>query len=96
MVAANFITLIFGGMSFYFPNRGVRIMGFVLQLLMQLSIILTGNYNFFNVLAICLTVVLVDDDFLFSYLPKWVLSLLGLKQQFKQIKKEHNIKPSGL
>ncbi|XP_063217415.1 lipase maturation factor 2-like [Bacillus rossius redtenbacheri] len=48
---------------FFFPLRTVRITGFYLQVLLQVCIILTGNYNFFNLLTICLCVSLLDDEY---------------------------------
>ncbi|CAH1405828.1 unnamed protein product [Nezara viridula] len=47
---------------FFFPVRAVRITAFFLQVLLQLAIILTGNYNFFNLLTIALCLSLLDDD----------------------------------
>ncbi|KDR11021.1 lipase maturation factor 2-like [Zootermopsis nevadensis] len=47
---------------FFFPVRSVRIVAFFLQVLLQIAIILTGNYNFFNILTIVLCISLLDDD----------------------------------
>ncbi|XP_034244722.1 lipase maturation factor 2-like [Thrips palmi] len=51
---------------FFFPLRSVRTFAFVLQVFLQLNIILTGNYNFFNLLTITLSLSLLDDDFFIS------------------------------
>nr|CAD7203946.1 unnamed protein product [Timema douglasi] len=48
---------------FFFPNRFVRYTGFFLQLFLQVCIILTGNYNFFNLLTMVLCVSLLDDEY---------------------------------
>lgn len=48
---------------FFIPLKAVRIIAFVLQVFLQVSIILTGNYNFFNLLTITLSLSLLDDDF---------------------------------
>lgn len=48
---------------FFFPLRGVRITAFYLEVFLQICIILTGNYNFFNILTIVLCISLLDDDF---------------------------------
>ncbi|XP_012527431.1 lipase maturation factor 2 [Monomorium pharaonis] len=51
---------------FFFPNRKVRIMAFYLQVFLQICIIATGNYNFFNFLTICLCISLLDDQFFYK------------------------------
>ncbi|KAK6644938.1 hypothetical protein RUM43_001214 [Polyplax serrata] len=48
---------------FFFPLRSVRIVGFFFQVLLQVLIITTGNYNFFNFLTIILSLSLLDDNF---------------------------------
>ncbi|XP_058804278.1 lipase maturation factor 2-like [Phymastichus coffea] len=55
---------------FFFPIRKVRIVSFYLQLLIQLNIIATGNYNFFNLLTIILCISLLDDQFFHKKRPK--------------------------
>ena len=54
-------------LMFFLPLRGVRIFSFLSQVLLQLAIIATGNYNFFNLLTITLCFSLLesgssDDD----------------------------------
>ncbi|XP_011865259.1 PREDICTED: lipase maturation factor 2-like [Vollenhovia emeryi] len=51
---------------FFFPNRKVRLIAFYLQVLLQVCIIATGNYNFFNFLTICLCISLLDDQFFYK------------------------------
>lgn len=51
---------------FFFPNRNVRLIAFCLQLLLQISIIVTGNYAFFNLLTICLCISLLDDQLFYK------------------------------
>lgn len=51
---------------FFFPNRKVRIMAFYTQTFLQVCIIATGNYNFFNFLTICLCISLLDDQFFYK------------------------------
>ncbi|KYN43556.1 Lipase maturation factor 2 [Trachymyrmex septentrionalis] len=51
---------------FFFPNRKVRIIAFYLQVFLQICIIATGNYNFFNFLTICLCISLLDDQFFYK------------------------------
>ncbi|XP_076174887.1 lipase maturation factor 2 [Ptiloglossa arizonensis] len=51
---------------FFFPNRKVRITAFYMQMFLQIHIIATGNYNFFNFLTICLCISLLDDQFFYK------------------------------
>ncbi|XP_033338138.2 lipase maturation factor 2 [Megalopta genalis] len=51
---------------FFFPNRKVRITAFYTQIFLQINIIATGNYNFFNFLTICLCISLLDDQFFYK------------------------------
>ncbi|KAI4487971.1 hypothetical protein M0802_011675 [Mischocyttarus mexicanus] len=51
---------------FFFPNRLVRITAFYLQIILQIFIIATGNYNFYNFLIICLCISLLDDRIFYS------------------------------
>ena len=48
---------------FFAPVRSLRILSALSQVFLQLLIIATGNYNFFNFLTITLSVSLVDDCF---------------------------------
>ncbi|KAL6268444.1 hypothetical protein P5V15_001579 [Pogonomyrmex californicus] len=64
-VASNVIELAVP-LLFFFPNRKVRITAFCLQVLLQVCIIATGNYNFFNFLTICLCISLLDDQFFYK------------------------------
>ncbi|VDI84038.1 Hypothetical predicted protein [Mytilus galloprovincialis] len=47
---------------FFAPVRGLKIFAFYAQLMLQILIILTGNYNFFNLLTIVLCIPLLDDQ----------------------------------
>ncbi|MBN3296823.1 LMF2 factor, partial [Amia calva] len=47
---------------FFLPIRSMRILSFYLQVLLQICILLTGNYNFFNLLTIALCFSLLDDE----------------------------------
>lgn len=48
--------------GFFLPSRCARWSCFWWQLLLQVSIILTGNYNFFNLLAIVLSVSILNES----------------------------------
>jgi predicted DCC family thiol-disulfide oxidoreductase YuxK len=52
----------------YFAPRRLRVLAFWLTLLLQCSIAATGNFGFFNLLAIAIAVVLLDD----ASFPKWL------------------------
>ncbi|XP_054844645.1 lipase maturation factor 2 [Eublepharis macularius] len=47
---------------FFVPVRRLRLFAFYCQVLLQVLIILTGNYNFFNLLTITLSFCLLDDE----------------------------------
>ncbi|XP_059916112.1 lipase maturation factor 2a isoform X2 [Gadus macrocephalus] len=47
---------------FFSPLRRLRLGAFYLQLLLQVLIILSGNYNFFNLLTLALCLSLLDDQ----------------------------------
>ncbi|XP_054255718.1 lipase maturation factor 2 [Indicator indicator] len=49
---------------FFAPIRRLRLFAFYCQVLLQLLIILTGNYNFFNILTITLAFSLLDQEHL--------------------------------
>lgn len=49
---------------FFVPVRPLRIFSFYSQCFLQMMIIATGNYNFFNLLTITLCLSLVDDELL--------------------------------
>ncbi len=54
---------------FFLPRRP-RLLAFWLQVLFQVLIMATGNYNFFNLLTIALCLPLLDDAFLRRFLPR--------------------------
>ncbi|XP_068973628.1 lipase maturation factor 2-like [Bombus flavifrons] len=64
-VIVNIIELVIPFL-FFFPNRKVRIIAFYTQVFLQIHIIATGNYNFFNFLTICLCISLLDDQFFYK------------------------------
>ncbi len=54
---------------FFFLGRRSRIIAFGVIVFLQLSIIFTGNYGFFNLLTLVLGVVLLDDGHLKRFFP---------------------------
>jgi predicted DCC family thiol-disulfide oxidoreductase YuxK len=53
--------------------RRLRRTGALLTILFQLSIAITGNYAYFNLLAIVLSLLLLDDSIWSRLLPGWVV-----------------------
>ncbi|XP_015263345.1 PREDICTED: lipase maturation factor 2, partial [Gekko japonicus] len=47
---------------FFAPVRRLRLFAFYCQVLLQVLIVLTGNYNFFNLLTVTFCFSLLDDD----------------------------------
>lgn len=60
---------------FFAPLRGVRVTGFTIQILLQIIIFLTGNFNFANLLIVTLNFSLLDDYYFFRK-PKKFQSLV--------------------
>ncbi|TRY58628.1 hypothetical protein DNTS_024780 [Danionella cerebrum] len=61
-VVATFLIEIAVPFLFFSPIRRHRLVAFYLQMLLQVLIILSGNYNFFNILTITLCLSLLDDE----------------------------------
>jgi hypothetical protein len=72
MAAAMFVVELGAPFSIFMPARlrAVRIAGAFLLIAFQLAIAATGNYGFFNLLAIVLCVPLLDDRLLGRILPR--------------------------
>lgn len=66
-------------LMFYFPLRSVRIFAGVRTHLLMFMIMLTGNYNFFNILTMVINLVNFDDEFLSMSLSPTILKLLNIK-----------------
>ncbi|KAG8192356.1 hypothetical protein JTE90_029090 [Oedothorax gibbosus] len=65
-VVATFVIEIPIPFLFFSPIRSLRLFSFYAQVFFQFLILLTGNYNFFNLLTLVMCLSLVDDDFLLS------------------------------
>lgn len=61
-VMGTFIIEIAVPFLFFSPLRRLRLGAFYLQVILQVLIILTGNYNFFNLLTLTLCLSLLDDQ----------------------------------
>uniref|UniRef100_A0A8C9X7H4 Lipase maturation factor n=1 Tax=Sander lucioperca TaxID=283035 RepID=A0A8C9X7H4_SANLU len=69
-VVGTFIIEIAAPLLFFSPLRRLRLGAFYLQVLLQVLIILTGNYNFFNLLTLALCLSLLDDQHVHFWLRK--------------------------
>ncbi|KAI9529894.1 Lipase maturation factor 2 [Dissostichus eleginoides] len=69
-VVGTFVIEIVVPLLFFSPQRRLRIGAFYLQVLLQVLIILTGNYNFFNLLTLALCLSLLDDQHVNFWLRK--------------------------
>ncbi|XP_019573379.2 lipase maturation factor 2 isoform X2 [Rhinolophus sinicus] len=63
-VVATFLIEVAVPPLFFAPTRRLRLAAFYCQVLLQVLIIITGNYNFFNLLTLVLTTSLLDDKHL--------------------------------
>ncbi|TFK00876.1 Lipase maturation factor 2 [Platysternon megacephalum] len=61
-VVVTYVIEIAVPLLFFSPIRRLRLFAFYCQVLLQLLIIITGNYNFFNLLTIVLCFSLLDDE----------------------------------
>ena len=58
-------------LPFFFFLPGIfRRIGVIGQILLQIAILLSGNYGFFNLLTLCLCIPLIDDRMLPNFLTK--------------------------
>ncbi|KAM7002264.1 lipase maturation factor 2a [Tautogolabrus adspersus] len=69
-VSGTFIIEIASPLLFFSPLRSLRLGAFYLQVLLQVLIIFTGNYNFFNLLTLTLCLSLLDDQHVNFWLRK--------------------------
>lgn len=65
-VVGTFVIEIAIPFLFFIPIHSLRMLSFHSQMLFQVFIVITGNYNFFNLLTMALCLSLVDDDFLLN------------------------------
>ncbi|KAK2494419.1 hypothetical protein MC885_013989 [Smutsia gigantea] len=85
-VVATFLIEIAVPPLFFAPLRRLRLAAFYSQVLLQVLIIITGNYNFFNLLTLVLTTALLDDEHLAAKCnsgckkmpPSWPRALLAM------------------
>lgn len=63
---------------FYSPIREHRIAASLVNMVLMMVIAATGNYNFFNFQTITLLLVVLDDEFVFKWMPKWIWRILDI------------------
>uniref|UniRef100_A0A673XNQ6 Lipase maturation factor n=1 Tax=Salmo trutta TaxID=8032 RepID=A0A673XNQ6_SALTR len=69
-VVATFAIEIAAPFLFLSPLRRLRLGAFYMQVLLQVLIILSGNYNFFNLLTLTMCLSLLDDEHIYFWLRK--------------------------
>ncbi|CAB1323121.1 unnamed protein product, partial [Coregonus sp. 'balchen'] len=69
-VVATFVIEIAAPFLFLSPLRRLRLGAFYMQVLLQVLIILSGNYNFFNLLTLTMCLSLLDDQHIYFWLRK--------------------------
>ncbi|KAF7662071.1 hypothetical protein LDENG_00247040 [Lucifuga dentata] len=69
-VVGTFVIEIATPLLFFSPLRRLRLGAFYMQVLLQVLIILSGNYNFFNLLTVALCLSLLDDRHVNFWLRK--------------------------
>ncbi|KAJ1062590.1 hypothetical protein K5549_018667, partial [Capra hircus] len=78
-VVATFLIEIAVPPLFFAPVRRLRLAAFYSQVLLQVLIVITGNYNFFNLLTLVLATALLDDTHLAATLALLLeLAVYGL------------------
>lgn len=61
-IVVTYIIEIAVPLLFFSPVRRLRLFSFYAQVLLQVLIVITGNYNFFNLLTVALSISLMDDE----------------------------------
>ena len=57
-------------LPFFLLCREIQRIGLLGQIILQLTILASGNYGFFNLLTLCLCIPLIDDSMLSRISPK--------------------------
>lgn len=78
------------------PLRYVRIWGSIFQILLQIQILLTGNYNFFNILTIILMFPCFYDDYgTWNRKGKWFILDMGPFLSIQELFRRCNLFPAS-
>jgi predicted DCC family thiol-disulfide oxidoreductase YuxK len=70
-----------------FAPRRIRFLGGAAIVFLQILIMLTGNYTFFNLLTLALCLLLLDDFILSKFVPRKLCSRLSISHQLSGIPK---------
>jgi len=84
---AVMFTIELGAPFLIFAPRRIRFFGGAAIVFLQILILLTGNYTFFNFLTIALCLLLLDDFVLQKILPRKWFGLLSINHQLSTINK---------
>jgi len=94
--AFTFVVELIVPFLFFMPRR-IRFVGALLTLALQILILLTGNYTFFNWLTLALCILLFDDDALRRFFPRRFLRWLGdVRQRAPSLAKRLIVVPLAL
>jgi hypothetical protein len=78
LVAEHFMIEIYLPFLYFLFHRRFSLFAGIMNYLLQIVIIMTGNYNFFNLLTIAVNLTLLDDEILRSFLPEWIIRVCDL------------------
>jgi len=88
-VAFTYFAMIYCSWLFYSPLRMPRLLAVLVNIAMQALILVSGNYNFFNILTIGLVLSACDDEDFRRYRGlKWLRVALGVKDYYVEQAKE--------
>lgn len=88
-VAFTYFAMIYCSCLFYSPLRMLRLLAVLVNIAMQVLILVSGNYNFFNILTIGLVLSVCDDkDFRRYRGLKYLRMVLGVKDYYVDQAKE--------
>lgn len=73
---------------FYAPFRSLRIYSGIRQNILMIAIMMTGNYNFFNLLTMTINLVNFDDEFILYIVPEWLFKILKFEVPLNKDVKE--------
>ena len=76
-VVDTFIVQLFLPILFFSPLRAHRIFSGIRQNILMIMIMITGNYNFFNLLTMVINLVNFDDEFILFVTPHRLLKLFN-------------------
>lgn len=86
-VAFTYFAMIYSSWLFYSPFKSLRFLGVMVNIAMQGLILVSGNYNFFNILTMGLVLSVCDDEDFRRYRGlRWLRIGLGVKEDYYEEK----------